>query len=309
MRLASIYLTAFLIVGSPGASGHHDVAEVIETLTALIQSDRVDAAPDLYYRRATEYRVLHRLDEARADLERAIALDPDFVAAHEDLGRVHQILGRNDQAILCLDRAIGAATCPGERAASLALRAEIRSAGGQAEAALADCESAIAIAPGGSIDCFLLRADLQDELGLQARRAEGLLMGYRETKSVVLHDAWIDALIESGRFDTALPIVQENLAASRLKSSWLLRRARILQATGHRDAADADLNEALAELEARINPSAPDVTLLVDRGIAHSLLDDLPSARRDLAAAKTAGADHWATVQLEKALAVGKRTP
>ena len=58
------------------------------------------------------------------------------------------------------------------------------------------------------------------------------------------------------------------------------------------------------ELNSRINPENPDVTLLVDRGVAWTMLDDRSAAKRDLGLARKAGADRWVTARLERALGV-----
>ena len=118
----------------------------------------------------------------------------------------------------------------------------------------------------------------------------------------MLYNAWVEALVDTGDYEQARPIIEEKVAAARLKSSWLLRRAKLHQATGDQQAASADLEAAIAELNQRINPQNPDITLLVDRGIAFCMLDDRSAAKKDLVAAKKAGADRWATARLEKAL-------
>jgi Flp pilus assembly protein TadD len=46
--------------------------------------------------------------------------------------------------------------------------------------------------------------------------------------------------------------------------------------------ARADLNAALLELNSRIQPDRPDLTLIADRGLALALLGSKTLARRDL---------------------------
>lgn len=284
------------------ASAHHNTEEMIRQFTAQIEAKGDAAAPELYYRRATEYRVLRLLDQAQADLEKAIAIAPEFVVAHEDLGRIYQQRSEHQKAIASLARAIAAATTDREKAASLAVRAEILAAAGKPKQALADCEAALATYKRGAVDWFLLRSDLQEQLGIKEARLTGLAAGHRRTKSAVLYNAWVEALIENGDYDQARPIIEAKLAAARLKSSWLIRRAKLLQATQQDAAARADLLQAITELNTRINPQRPDVTLLVDRGVALTMLDDRSAAKHDLALAKKAGADRWATARLARAL-------
>ena len=290
-----------LLTTSPA---HHNPEEMIRQFTEQIEASGAGAAPELYYRRATEYRVVREFGKAQADLEKAIGIAPEFVAAHEDLGRIYQLRGEHDKAIASLQNAIAAATTDREKAASLAVRAEILADAGKVKAALADCESALETYKRGAVDWFLLRSDLQQQLGLDEARLDGLRAGHSRTRSAVLFNAWVEALIDTGNFEEAAPIIEEKVTAARLKSSWLLRRAKLLQATGKADAAQRDLLQAIGELNSRINPENPDITLLVDRGVAFTMLDDRSAAKRDLALAKKAGADRWATGRLEKALGV-----
>jgi predicted O-linked N-acetylglucosamine transferase (SPINDLY family) len=51
-------------------------------------------------------RALGRHDEARERYAQALALRPDYVAAHYNLGWVHQIQGRLEEAIACYERAL-----------------------------------------------------------------------------------------------------------------------------------------------------------------------------------------------------------
>jgi tetratricopeptide (TPR) repeat protein len=294
--------TLLIILLTASASAHHNTEEMIRQFTEQIEAKGDQAAPELYYRRATEYRVLREYAKAQADLEKAVAIAPEFVAAHEDLGRIHQLNGEHAEALASLGRAIAAATTEREKAASLAVRAEILTAAGKFEEALTDIENALDTYRRGAVDWFLLRSDLQERLGIKEERLSGLKSGHARTRSIVLYNAWVEALIDSGDYDQALPIIEENVSAARLKSSWLLRRAKLHQATGEKGAAREDLLQAIEELNARINPQNPDITLLVDRGVAWTMLDDRSAAKRDLALAKKAGADRWATVRLEKAL-------
>ena len=305
MRRAHIAkLCALTLFGVATASAHHNAEEMIRQFTEQIAAKGDETPPEIYYRRATEYRVLRQLDKAKADLEKAIEIAPEYVAAHEDLGRIHQAHGRHEEALQCLANAIAVSTTDREKAASLAVRAEILSAEGKHKEALSDVQGALDTYRRGAVDWFLLRSDLHAELGMKEERLKGLKAGHSRTKSVVLHNAWVEALIDTGDFDQARPIIEKNLEAARLKSSWLLRRAKLLLATGEKEAAKDDLLKAIDELNSRINPENPDVTLLVDRGVAWTMLDDRSAAKRDLGLARKAGADRWVTARLERALGV-----
>jgi tetratricopeptide (TPR) repeat protein len=301
-RHVAALLCGVLLIGISRTSAHHNTEEMIRQFTEQIAAKGDAAAPELYYQRATEYRVLRELNKAQADLEKAIAIAPEFVEAHEDLGRILQQRGEHRLAIASLGRAIATSTTDREKATSLAVRAEILADAGKPKEALADCQAALETYRRGAVDWFLLRSDLQQQLGVKEARLEGLKAGHSRTKSAVLYNAWVEALIDAGDYELARPIIEEKLAAARLKSSWLLRRAKLHQATGEDAAAEADLLQAIEELNTRINPGRPDITLLVDRGIAWTMLDDRSAAKRDLALAKKSGADRWATARLERGL-------
>ena len=223
--------------------------------------------------------------------------------------KIAEIQREHARAIASLGRAIAAATTDREKASSLAVRAEILSDADKPTEALADCQAALDTYRRGAVDWFLLRSDLQEQLGVKEARLEGLKAGHSRTRSAVLYNAWVEALIDTGDYEQARPIIEEKLVAARLKSSWLLRRAKLRQATSEDAAAEGDLLQAIEELNTRINPGRPDLTLLVDRGIAWTMLGDRSAAKRDLAAAKKAGADRWATAPLERALGVELQHP
>jgi hypothetical protein len=92
------------------------------------------------------------------------------------------------------------------------------------------------------------------------------------------------------------------LSESRWQSSWLIRRARARQKLGETAAAKKDLQAAIVEINTRLRPERPDVTLLVDRGLAHALLGNVRAAQADLAAARAASADRALLFRLTKAL-------
>jgi tetratricopeptide (TPR) repeat protein len=101
-------------------------------------------------------------------------------------------------------------------------------------------------------------------------------------------------LIEDSQYPLALEKIEAELNSSRLKSSWLIRRAKVRIATKEADLAKGDLQAAIKELNARMNSTAPDPSLLADRGLAYELLGDKENARKDYNAAKEKGfADEW----------------
>ena len=125
-------------------------------------------------------------------------------------------------------------------------------------------------------------------------RVAGIEQGIQQTGSGLLQIELVDALIDDGQLKIALEKVETELAASRIQSSWLIRRAKIRLAQKQNDAAKVDLEAAMKELNSRISGSAPDPSLLADRGLAYELLGDRDAAHKDYAQAKDKGlSDEW----------------
>jgi len=279
----------------------HDSPEhVIEWLTARI--DTTGKRPDLLWRRATEYRALGRLAAAGSDLKQAIQLEPGFLPALTDLSRVQLAQGKRRQALHTINRALGLVREAPEQAPLRMIRAEIFSALGQFEPALAECESALQHSSGTELDWYLTRSQLQCRLGKFKEAVAGLQQGFAQTGSAVLEVESIDAMIEAGLCTEALQKIEPLLAECRWRSSWLIRRARVHLGLGAVARADDDLLEAIRELNQRLSGPHPDSGLLAERGLAFALLGDAPLAKRDLSAAKKFGADPWVLRRLELAL-------
>ena len=58
----------------------------------------------------------------------------------------------------------------------------------------------------------------------------------------------------------------------------------------------------LEELEKRIHPARPDISLIAERGLAQALLGRINAARSDLNRALAGGADPWMIATLERTL-------
>lgn len=294
-------LPAALLALVTGFAGAHDSPEhVIQILTARMET--VGERPDLLWRRATEHRVLGHLSAAATDLQRAIKLRRDYSAAWVDLGRVRLAQGRRREARRTVDRLLTSMPDDASRAPVRMLKAEILVASGDHAAALRECDRAIGAAGEVQLDWYLTRSQIQCELGRFADAAEGLRRGFERTGSAVLEVECLDAMIDAGQHEAAAGKVESELREVRWRGSWLLRRARIQFARGQVSTAQLDLGEAMLEFNRRINPAAPEPGLLAERGFASVLLGDTASARKDLVAARKAGADAPMLRRLELAL-------
>jgi hypothetical protein len=105
----------------------------------------------------------------------------------------------------------------------------------------------------------------------------------------VLHQAWIQALLDVGDFDTALPEIESGIADSRWKSSWLLMRARIYQAQNQKTACAADAKAAWEEIQSRLSSNRPDPHLLIEAAQALAFLNKSNEAEHNLKRARALG--------------------
>ncbi|MFP6872204.1 MAG: hypothetical protein VCA55_01740 [Verrucomicrobiales bacterium] len=284
----------------PCLPAHHDTEEMIARFTLRIESG--EASAELHYRRAVEYRILLQPAKAEADLHAALEYDANYTPAHRELAQLLTKRGETKLAIQAARHAILASRNLNERAGAMILLARLLATSGQPGAALRSCRDAFALKPPGEVEWYLLHAELLALLDRNHERPGILAAGYTATHSIVLRNAWVDALLDAGNFKAALPVIEQELSGSRLKSSWRLRHARAQLGLGRAADANAELAACLEELEKRIHPARPDITLIAERGLAHALLGRIGAARSDLRRARAGGADKWMTAALERAL-------
>ena len=289
--IARVFIAAVLLGLNPLAFGHDGPDHEIDELTERISKEGESAG--LLLQRSIEYQVLGKFTEAAKDLERALQLDPDSLTAQRELSRAYFALGKTNEALQVVTRALRQPSEGPDRAALLISRAEILRARKEHQKALDDTIRAIREHP-TNVEWYLIRSQLQDRLKLRKERVEGLEEGMKQTGSGVLEAEWIDALIDDGQHARALEKIEAELQSSRLRSSWLIRRARVRLALGKSVEAKSDLETAVEELNRRINATAADPSLLADRAVARDLLGKKEEARKDYEQARDKGlADEW----------------
>ncbi|MBA4017907.1 MAG: hypothetical protein C0483_12085 [Pirellula sp.] len=277
---------------------------------------RSGTSAELLYRRAIEYRALRDWAHAEADLNAALVLSPDDSVSTIELARILiRQPSKAFHAALLIDglqrRFELIEPRPAFYADLVGLEAELNCECKAWEEAVAAFSEAIALR--GDTAWYLLRSRAQAHLPEQRQsQLAGLRSGYTTTQSPVLLRELCDALLspadESSAAERreAAEIVEEELAANRYRSAWLLRRAQLHTLAGRSADAEADLREALAELAPRIHPTRPDVDLVIQRGTARALLGQVAEARADLRQAEWAHAPDWMLAPLVEAL--GDRT-
>ena len=269
-------------------AAHEGPEAEIEELTERIKINGETA--NVLAERAIEYRVLGKLAEATKDLERAVVLDPKSIGLCRELARVQFLGGKAGDAIATATRGLALkADEPADQAALRMLRAEILRSQNDDKKALEDCDAALHLHRQNP-EWYLLRSDLQRRLKMPKERVAGLEDGIKATGAGVLEIERIEALLDAAQFAAALPVIETELADSRIKSSWLIRRARARLGLGKKAEADDDLKAALKEIAGRLHPKTPDVPLLLDKALALDLLGEKKDALRTYEEARSKGA-------------------
>jgi tetratricopeptide (TPR) repeat protein len=288
------------LAGAPTAPAHEGPEHEIEELTALLAQR--GESPELLVERAVEYGILGRHPEAKRDLERAIQLDPASLPALRELARLQFRLGQADEALPTVTRALALPIAERvDRGSLLVLRAEIRRSQGLLRPALEDCDAALRL-HGENPEWYLLRSDLQRRLKLHRRRLAELAEGIRRTGAGVLEIERVEALLDAGRYRAALERIEPELASSRVRCRWLVRRGRARIGLGRRTEGEADLRGALMEIANLLDPVRPDASLLLDQARALLLLGDREGARGALESARARGDDPSVVERIEALL-------
>ena len=273
------------------AVAHDGPEHEIEELTQRIRNEGESAT--LLLERAIEYNVINKSAEAVKDLQRALELDPKSAAIERELSRAYFSIGKTNEAYDTASRALKYASAGPEKSSLYIVRAEVLRARKDFAKALDDMEKALRENPDNA-EAYLARSQLQRLLGKKGERIKGLEQGIQETGSGLLEEEWLDALIDGGKGDLALPRIEAELRDARLRSTWLIRRAKVYFAQKKDEEAKADLQEAVEELNKRLGRGASDPLLLVDRGEAQELLGKKDEAKKDYEEARKKGVtDEW----------------
>lgn len=272
-------LLLFLVLGL-SAPAHSDLSKTIAALSAKINTQ---PSAELYYQRALEYRALREKNHTLEDLRQALKLDPRFQEAQFALA---EELGKSDEA---LRLAVQLANGPGKTQTtyrSILLLIRIHRLREEYPEALEICQRLAEKTRNRQQDdseLDLLHAEILLDLKRPAEATTVLRNAWKRTGSIVARNNWIDAALTAEQTEETLPLIEHELQTSRLRSSWLIRRARALLVLKQARAARADLHSALLEINSRLNPRQPDLTLVSDRGLIHALMGNPGLAKRDLA--------------------------
>ncbi len=250
---------------------HDNPGDVIHALTHRMEEGGVTAR--LLTARAFEHTYAGNGDAAVEDFEAALALQPSYGTALSGLGTALLLQDKLGDAEQIARRGLSTSDSPDRRAPYHALLAQIHERALHWEEARHRWKEALA-ATRPEVDWFLGEAQCLAQLERYDERVAALAIAKTRNPSVVLHRAWIRALVDAHQLEQARREIEQNLSASRWKSTWLLLRAQV-HAREHAEAAQhQDAEAALAELQARWgpDPATRDRHLLRDGATALELL-------------------------------------
>ncbi|TQS30295.1 tetratricopeptide repeat protein [Microbispora sp. KK1-11] len=217
--------------------------------SAIDLADR-DLAPDdhpvhrmvLFANRAQLLARLGRREEALADFDRAVAIDPGFPDHYLDRGNLLFEMGRTDEALADYETAMRVSPPLPEAYYN---RAEMRLAAGDLDGARADLDHVLDLDP-GYLDAYVNRAGVLEMLGEHEAARRDVEAGLAlDPGNAHLHGVLGQLETEAGRYAEAALAFDAALAAdARLASAWA-NRATLRFETGDARGAVDDLTRAI----------------------------------------------------------------
>lgn len=257
---------------------HDNPGDVIHALTHRMDEGGVTAR--LLTARAFEHHYAGDGDAAAEDFQAALALQPRYGTALSGLGTTLLLQNKLDEAEQVARRGLNTSDSADRQAPYHALLARIHGRALRWEEARNSWKEALA-ATRPEVDWFLSEAHCLAQLKRYDERVVALSVAQTRNPSVVLHRAWVRALIDAHQLEQARQEIEQNLTSSRWKSTWLLLRAQV-HAQGDGEAAQhQDAQAALTELQARWgpDPATRDRHLLRDGATALELLGQPDAAQ------------------------------
>ena len=245
-RLTAIRLISSLVVITSGTAFVPAVfaeEDEVAGLTELLNQDPNNV--DLLKQRAALLRLEQRHSESLGDLDRARLLEPNDRQIGLLRAQTLSALRRDQDAEVELEIFLKLETGR-DRVFALAERGHIGARAGRTGPAIADYNAALAIEP--ALDLYLARGKLQESAG----QTGAAIAGYQNAISRLgrvpsLINALIRLQIAQDQLQSALNVIEGELARKPIKTLWLVRRAEVLAAMGETGRAKSDLGQALAE--------------------------------------------------------------
>lgn len=252
-------------VGLAHDGPHHTIIRL------TTQVDSTGATARLLVRRADEWRVLGQVTRAVSDYRQALDKSPASLAALHGLAECELALERFASAARLAGEGATVAPSPDQASPFHALVAQAQQRLGNDTAARAAWEKSLRSSR-PEVDWLLAHAKTLQRLNRHDEARQALERARQRNPSTVLHRAWIGSLINCGDTDAAGRAIEERLERARLKSSWLLLRARLRTACDNQDGARDDARRARDQLVARVSVGATNPILEAQIAEAESYL-------------------------------------
>lgn len=243
----AFFAIALLFILPLRVAAHGDLHEQIKGVTDEIAKQPKNA--ELYLKRGELHRAHQEWDEAQADYDRAISLDPGLSVIDFTRGRMFLEGNWPHSAKVSLDRFLRKHT---NHVEGFTARARALVKLGQAREAARDYTTAIENSTSGRPELYIERAQALASGGEKqhAEALRGLDEGIQKLGPLVtlqLHA--IDLELKQKQFDAALARLEKISAQSPRKETWLARRGEILQQAARPDEARAAYQQALKAID------------------------------------------------------------
>jgi tetratricopeptide (TPR) repeat protein len=241
-----IWLVALCVGLSLPVHAHEGLHEQIAAITAKIKRDPKNAS--LYLQRGELHHLHHDWRRASADYDRAERLQPDLTTVALARGKMFADSGQLQRAKLTLDRFLSRQP---NHYDGLITRARVLAKLGARMDAAKDFSQALSLSSVPEPELYLERANVvAADVSQLAEALRGLDEGINKLGPLVtLQLAAIDLELRRKNYDGALVRLDQIIAQSQRKESWLVRRGEILKLAGRDEEARAAFNAALTAIE------------------------------------------------------------
>jgi tetratricopeptide (TPR) repeat protein len=214
-----------------------NMAEAITHFTTAIEEEPQN--PFALYYRARAYRVLGKLDQALADVDRAIVLRPEGVDYFIFRASLKRQRGELDESLKDADAVVAAG--PNDPKAYLAA-AEIDVNSGRTAEAMGALDKALALKP--SVQGYVRRAACRPKSDVEGKRADLRAALALEPKSVTALLALAEVQSDAKEYADAAETVDMAIQAHGGSPELLADRSALYFKAGRQDLAEKDLNAA-----------------------------------------------------------------
>jgi tetratricopeptide (TPR) repeat protein len=299
IRFSSIPLVAGLVVLLASSDPTRALAHEGLDRDIHESSEAIRKQPDQFehhLRRGQLLRLAGRLHESLHDLEHARRLAPHDPRVLLQSGITLAALGRTERA----QKALAACLEHGGRwARTYAELAKVLAKRGDRAAAVAAYRESLKLKP--DVDNYLSFGDLLESLQRVDEARAVYRTGAAQTRAELLTLALIRLQLASGHSEAALELVDQSLRDAPVKTSWLLRRAQVLDVAGDPRLARATRQAALREAQ-RVAREHESGMAYTQRAQVYLELGFHAAARRDVERALQLSPRYAAALELSQIL-------